>query len=452
VTGQGDDRPGQDGSRRLVSGIASAVLSRGIGVLVPLVLIPITLSYLGADLYGLWMAVLALTGMAAFADLGLGNGLMTKLAPCYSNGDADRARRYISSAYVVLTGIALAMSSLLWLMSGTIPWSSIFNATGSVAPSDARAVALVCLTAFVVNVPLSLVARVQYAYQQVGKSNIWQAAGSASSLPLVLGAVHAGLSPVGVVTSAVIGPVLVNLVNTIWMYGRHMPEIAPRLGSVDRELARELLGLSGLFVLVTIVMTLADNADNLIVAHTLGLQSVTAYAVPAKLFTQLGMLVVLVNQPLWPAHGEALARGQVTWVRRTARRMTVISMLAVLLPAAVVVLFGDRFFATWLSVPLGGNRWLLGGLALWWVMLATISPRFMVQNAAGVVRPQLVGYSLYLVLSVVAKWYGAKWFGIAVIPYIGVVTYVLAVVPAALYGYGRALAMHGVDMAGRRNL
>jgi hypothetical protein len=116
------------------------------------------------------------------------------------------------------------------------------------------------------------------------------------------------------------------------------------------------------------------------------------------------------------------------------------------------VLFGDRFFATWLSVPLGANRWLLGGLALWWVMLATISPRFMVQNAAGVVRPQLVGYSLYLVLSVIAKWYGTKWFGMVVIPYIGLVSYLLTVVPAALFGYRRALAMHEVDTAGRRDL
>jgi O-antigen/teichoic acid export membrane protein len=263
--------------------------------------------------------------------------------------------------------------------------------------------------------------------------------------------VNANLSPVAVVTATVIGPVLANVANSMWMYGRHMPDIAPRLGCVDQAQARELLRLGGLFFVLTIVVTLGDSADNLIIVHTLGLQSVTAFAVPAKLFMQLGLLVGLVNMPLWPAHGEALARGDVTWVRRTARRMTVISMLAALLPCAVLVLFGDQLFSLWLPAPLGGNRWLVGGLALWWVMLATVSPLFMVQNGAGVVRPQLLGHSLYLVVSVVAKWYGTKWFGIAVIPYAGVVGYAFTVLPTALYGYRRTLAIHGVDNPRRRD-
>jgi hypothetical protein len=73
------------------------------------------------------------------------------------------------------------------------------------------------------------------------------------------------------------------------------------------------------------------------------------------------------------------------------------------------------------------------------VMLATMSPRFMVQNAAGIVRPQLIGYALYLILSVVAKWYGVKHLGITSIPYIGVAVFMLTTLPATLYGYRRAL-------------
>ncbi|MGI5215894.1 lipopolysaccharide biosynthesis protein [Plantactinospora sp. CA-290183] len=430
---------GPDRSRRLAAGIATAALSRGTGVLIPLVLIPVTLSYLGPDLYGLWMAVTALTAMAAFADLGLGNGLMTKLAPCYSTGDADRARRYVSSAYLVLTVISLATCALLWLLSGVVAWSSVLNASGTVTASDARAVALVCLTAFVLNIPLSLVIRVQYAYQQVGRSNIWQAVGSLSALPLALGAVHAGLSPVAVIAATVLGPVLVNAVNTGWTYARQMPEVGPRPGSVDPELARELLRLSGLFFVLTIVWSVAMNADSLIVAHALGLDAVTGYAVPARLFNLLGFLVVLVNLPLWPANGDALARGHLDWVRRTTRRMTVISAGTVLLPAVVLVSAGDRLLAAWLPVPLGGDRWLLGGLAAWLVVLAVTSPIAMVQNAAGVVRPQLAGVALYLVLSVLGKWYAATRYGFAAVPYVSVVTYTLTVLPGTLYGYRQAL-------------
>ncbi|MBE1488711.1 oligosaccharide flippase family protein [Plantactinospora soyae] len=434
---------GRDRSRRLVTGIATAALSRGTGVVVPLVLIPVTLAYLGADRYGLWMAVTALTAMAAFTDLGLGNGLMTKLAPCYASGDTGRARGYISSAYVVLAAISLATCCLLWLLSGVIGWSSILNVSGTATPSDARNIALVCLTAFVLNIPLSLVVRVQYAYQQVGRSNIWQAVGSLSALPLTLGAVHAGLPPVAVIAATVLGPVLVNVVNTGWMYLRHMPEIGPRIASVDPRIARELMRLGGLFFLLTILWSAATQADVLIVAHALGLESVTTYAVPVRLFNLLGFLVTLVNLPLWSANGDALAQGHLGWVRQTTRRMTLFSTLTALLPAIVLVLVGDRLLGTWFGVPPGADHWLLVGLAVWGVTLAATSPRAMVQNAAGVVRPQLLGVGLYLVLSLVGKWYGAKWYGIAAVPYVSIVTYLLTVIPCTVYGYRQALAVSG---------
>ena len=64
----------------------------------------------------------------------------------------------------------------------------------------------------------------------------------------------------------------------------------------------------------------------------------------------------------------------------------------------------------------------------------------MVQNAAGVVSPQLLGWTLYLVLSVTAKWYGVGHLGITAFPYIGLAIYGLTVLPAALYGYRKALA------------
>ncbi|MEV1328689.1 oligosaccharide flippase family protein [Micromonospora costi] len=424
--------------RVLVSWIGTAALSRAVSALVPLALIPLTLSYFGTNLYGLWTAVIAVTAMMAFADLGVGLGLMTRLAPFRINGDVDAARRCISSAYAVVSAAALFLCALLWLFAGAIPWPLVFNVNGSTA-GEAQTVALVCLTAALLNIPLYLVYRVQYAYHQVVASNVWQAAASVASLLLALGAVLVKLPPVAVIAAVAACPLLVNVVNTIWTFGRHLPHLTPRLRFVEQRSIRDLLGLGGLFFIVTLVMTLADNADPLIIAHVLGLASVTAYAVPAKLLTQLGPLVILVNQPLWPMYGEALARRDFSWIRRTVRRMTIVSVLIAMLPSVFLVLFGDRLFAAWLPVPVG-SRPLLIGLACWWIALAAVSPRFMVQNAAGALRPQLLGYSLYLPLSVLGKLYGVGQFGVSAAPYIGVIIYTATVVPTAIYGYRKVLA------------
>lgn len=407
-------------------------------MLVPLALIPATLAYLGTDLFGLWMAIAALTGMAAFADLGLGNGLMTKLAPCYSNGDAATARDYISSAYLTLTGVALTACGLLWVTSTHIPWRSVFNLPDSLAESDARAIVLVCVTTFLVNIPLALITRIQYAYQMVGQSNLWQAVGNLASLPLAWASVQLEAPPAVLVAATLSGPVLANVTNSLWLFTRR-PELAPRLGRVNAEVGGELLRLSGLFLALTVVTSVAINADNLIVAHTLGLASVAAFAVPARLFGQLGALITMVNTPLWPANGDALASGDLAWIRRTAKRMTLTSVCTVLVASVVLVLAGQAMMSAWLDVSLGTGQLLFIGLAIWWTLLASISPRFMVQNAAGVVRPQLLGWTAYLLLSVPAKWLCSRSLGADAIPYVGAVTYAITVIPSALYGYRKAL-------------
>jgi O-antigen/teichoic acid export membrane protein len=428
--------------RKLLSWIATAALGRLVSALVPLILLPVTLSYLGTELYGLWAAVIAITGMVVFADLGVGLGLMTRLAPCRITEDADTARGYVSSAYATVSAVALVACTTLWLFSGLVPWSALFNADGPAA-QDARLVASICLTAFLVNIPLALVIRVQYAYQQVAVSNIWQACSSALSLPLALGTVAVGMRPVVVIAAIAFSPVLVNAVNTAWTFGRRFRHLAPSPRFIERRRMRELLSLGGLFFLVTLVMVLADNADPLIIAHVLGLGAVTTYAVPARVFGQIGALVTLVNQPIWPMHGEAVARGDVAWIRRTVRRMTVVSVLTALLPSALMVTLGNDLLSAWLPISIE-NRSLLLGLACWWILLAAISPRFMVQNAAGVLRPQLCGYLLYLPLSAVGKYIGLQWWGVSAAPYVAVVAYSVTVLPAALHGYQRALRLANI--------
>lgn len=431
----------------MVSGILTGAVSRGVAGLVPIALIPVTLRYLGPDLYGLWMTVTALVGMAAFADLGLGNGLMTKLAPCYASGATAEARRYISSAYLCLSLLAAVLVGLLWSLSAAVPWARLFHTTDSATPDDARRMTLVCLTAFVVNVPLSLITRVQLAYQRISAANLWQGCGNLVTLPLAVGAVAAGLSPVLVVAATVVGPPLVNLVNSLWFFGRRRPDLRPGLTVADTAVAARLLRLGGLFLAVTVLTGIATNVDLVIVTHALGLHEAAAYAVPMRLFAQLGFVVALVSAPLWPANGDALARGDLAWVRRMTRRMTVVSAALVLALGGLLVLVVS-LVPTVLGLAVTPDVTLLAGLLAWWLLLATISPRFMVQNAAGVVRPQLLGWSLYVVVSLPAKWYGVRQFGSASVPWIGLVTYLATVVPAALHGFRSALARHTRPPAG----
>jgi len=62
-----------------------------------------------------------------------------------------------------------------------------------------------------------------------------------------------------------------------------------------------------------------------------------------------------------------------------------------------------------------------------------------VQNAAGVIKPQLIGWTLYLLLSVPAKLFAANAYGVAGVACVSAFIYALVVWPGAAIGYRKTL-------------
>jgi len=426
-------------TKSLLRGIAGSVVSRGLGVLAPLLLIPVMLRYLGPTYAGLWMTLIAVAALTVFADLGLGNGLMTRLPPALASNDLALARRLVSSSYAVLSVIALTVTAFLW---ATLPlglWSSVFDPQGVADPRAVNLLAVACLTAFTVNVPCALVTRLFYATQRAASAALWQAAASLAPILPVLVFVGLDAGPVAVVLVSVIAGPVVNLISTGWFFTRISPTLRPARALVAWNDMGGMLKLGAQFFALTVALVVANSLDNLIIAQVLGLAAVTAFAVPARVFLQLGQVVSLINVPLWAANADALSRGEIAWVRRVTRRMILVSTAALVTVSVPLVLFGEELISLWTGEPFDVPVLLTSGLAVWWLLMASLSPLFMVQNAAGVIRPQLVGWSAYAILSIPAKAYVAATEGAAAVPWVGVGLLIVTVVPTALHGYRVAM-------------
>jgi hypothetical protein len=144
---------------------------------------------------------------------------------------------------------------------------------------------------------------------------------------------------------------------------------------------------------------------------------------------------------IWPANGMALAHGDVAWVRRTTRRMIVLSGVIVGTAGLGLVACGDRLLRLWIGevdvsmVPVA----VLGGLALWSFLVAVTSPSNMVQNSVGLLRPQFVGWFAFLLLATALKVWALHAFWLPGLPAAACVAYLLTMVPASVVGYRRAL-------------
>lgn len=414
-------------------------------MLSPFVTVPVSLQYLGASLYGAWAAALSLTAVAVFADLGIGAGLMTRLAKAMAEDDTSRARRLTSTAYLALSLAVVICLISLWVSSVFLDWAAVVGNSSGADDAEMESLTLLTLSAFILNIVGSLIIRVQYATQQVGRSNIWQGAASFVGIAAVLAAAQIDAGSGFFIALASFSPVCVALINTIFFFaGRHGRSISPRLSEFSLKDLKDLAGIGGRFLLITVLMAMTLSSDNWIIAQTVSLAEVTNFAIPARIFAMFGVMTAILTTPLWPLNAAALQNGDIAWVRAITRKMVIITSLAVGALAGIGVLLGTDAIGWWLSDAVIPNRTLLCGLGLMVFVQAVVAPLFMVQNGGGVLTAQTVGYSLFLIV-VPIKWYIAAHIGTMWIPFAGALLYCILVWPAAFIGYRQTLSRASND-------
>ena len=98
-----------------------------------LVLIPMTLGYLGPVKYGVWLTLGSIVGWAGFFDLGLSNGLRNKLGEALAKDDIQLAKSLVSTTLIMLSGIGGFIYLIFWLINPLLNWLEILTAPASMA-------------------------------------------------------------------------------------------------------------------------------------------------------------------------------------------------------------------------------------------------------------------------------------------------------------------------------
>jgi O-antigen/teichoic acid export membrane protein len=376
--------------RRAALTSAATVLGRGAGLLATLISVPLTIRYLGTERYGIWMTISSIVALLGFADLGLGNGLLNAISTSHGRDDRDFARKCVSSAFFLLTGLAVFLAVIFFLCYPSIPWHRVFNVSPEVGRQEAGPAMAVFFGCFLVGLPLGIVNRIQMGYQQGFVNAAWQAVGSLLTLICLLGAIWwRGSLPVLVLALAG-APLLATACNGATLFCRNMPWLVPTWSATSWQAARQIGQMGFMFLILQVCVALLSSVDNLIVAQILGQEAVTQLAVPARLFSVAGAVAMIALMPLWPAYGEAMARGDIAWVKRTVIRSTVCAAAVSLTIALPLMVLGKPIVQAWAGVEIQPSQSLLVALGVWTVLSTVGTSISMFLNAANVVALQTV--------------------------------------------------------------
>lgn len=376
--------------RRVALTAAASALSRGIQLATSLISIPLTVHYLGAERFGLWMTVSALIAILGFADFGMGNGLLNAVAGAHGRENREEAAAAISSAFFLLLTVSLVLAVVFWALYPIIGWPLLFNVKSAKAIGEAGPAVAVFVASFLLGLPLGIVQRTQLGYQEGVESNLWAAAGNLLGFIGLLVALwfHAGLP--GLMLGVLLGPVVALAANGWFFFFRQRPWLRPRWPNVSARAAKTLLRTGFLFFALQVAAALCYQSPNFVIAQMLGASAVTAYAVPLRLFSVAPMFLGFVLAPLWPAYGEAIARGDHAWVTKTLKRSISLGLIVNVPIAAALVLFGRNLIQLWVGSSVAPALPLLAGLAIWAILNSFGGPLAMFLNGANVVAFQVV--------------------------------------------------------------
>ncbi len=416
---------GRERHRRMVLTAGASAGARGVTVTTSLISVPLTLHYLGPEQYGMWMVLSSFTVMLSFADMGLGNGILNAVAREHGRDNRAAIREVISSGYAMLGAVSLLLIAGFAIVYPFVPWYRLFNA----ASTDARAQAGPALAAFIVcfaiAIPMNVVQKVQIGLQQGFMNSMWQGLSSVMTLVAVLTVIwFRGSLPV-LVLALVGAPLVTGLLNTLSFFSRHGRDLAPGRHSITRAAMVTTSRTGGMFFLIQIVGAVAFGADTIIVAQVAGAAVVAQYAVPERLFALVSMIVAMALAPLWPAYGEAIARGDRDWVRRTLNRSLLAAAAVSGGLSLVLVVIGRPLIHLWVGDVVQPTLLLLVGFAVWRVVEACGNAVAYYMNGANLMRVQAMVGAVSAVTKVLLKIALVRVIGPAGIPWGATVAFAL---------------------------
>jgi O-antigen/teichoic acid export membrane protein len=429
-----DHERGAERNRRALLTGSTATLARVVQVGTSLITVPLTLKYLGNERFGLWMTISSVLAMAAFADFGVGNGVLNTVAKAFGKDDMEGVRKAVASGFAVLNTIALLLLLSFFSVYRFVNWAHFFRVYSPQARAEAGPALAVFAVCFALNISMDVVQRVQLGLQQGYRYGLWQLCGSATGFIGVLCGIWLHVSLPVLVIAIAGAPIFATALNALHFFGFVRPDLRPSRGLVSRDVISQIASLGGLFFVLQLVVAVSYSADNFIIARTLGAVNVPDYAIPQRMFALVSMMSGMLIAPLWPAYGEAISRGDMLWVRKTLGNSMLIAVTVGSLISGTLLLLAPSLIYWWVGHRIHPPFVLLLGLAVWSVIDCGGGALNSFLNGASIIRFQVIVACLFGVGCLGLKIFFIRRYGLVGVPWASILAYgLLSVLPFALY-------------------
>lgn len=301
--------------------ILLSFIIKGLSIGITLVFVPLTINYIDAERYGIWLTLSSVIAWFNFFDLGLGNGLRNKLVEAIAKNDVAEERRLISTTYISLSAIAILLISVYLCIMPFIQWDELLKVSPSYK-GELKTLGLIIVVLFSVQFVLQLINTINLARQKVFLTSLVFLIGSIFSLCFILilrSTIPGSILLVG--TAMFAGNLLSLLLFSAYFFLFVRPDLLPKFRYFSFNSSSSLLKLGGKFFLIQVSAIVQYETTNVLISRYFSATQVTQYNISYKLFGILIMMFSIAISPLWSAVTDAQSKGDFKWIRKTEKKV-----------------------------------------------------------------------------------------------------------------------------------
>lgn len=337
--------------------IVALFLIKGISVLNSLLLVPLSISYLNKDNYGVWLTIYSMLSWLGLLDIGLGNGLRNKFAECKANGNIAQIKTYVSTAYVLLSGVMVATVLVFFMINYFVDWQKVLNVSTIEADVLKRTVVVVFIF-FCAQLVVKLISTILFADQKSFMAAVINTTSSVLTLISVYilsKTTQSSIYYMGFMVGLI--NVVVPLVISIYYFRTTYKYCAPSFSSVSIKNSRGLISVGLIFFLFQSSALIVVATDNIIISQLFGPQEVTPYNIAIKYFAPLVIVFTILSTPLWSAYTDAYEKKDFEWIKSITKKMTKIwfGLLIIFVPFVII---SPYVYHVWIGKEVNIPIWL----------------------------------------------------------------------------------------------
>jgi O-antigen/teichoic acid export membrane protein len=296
------------------------LIYQGISVVCSLLTLPITISYLNTESYGLWIGIFSLYNVILNFDLGLGNGMRNLLSSEVSLTDDLYARKVINTNLIILVVLAILSFIFFNLFKN---YAVPINIKNNLEPKF--------IVIFFVFAYLDIISRqIRTVYSALHFTNV----------PIILNATqnilflfflfvlnntntffHSKLITVCFLYFSV--PVFVNTMTINLSRKRYLKFLKFSVKDFSFILAKKILAISIYFFGIQIFLSLLTESTNIFLFENNMYNVLTSVNISDKYFGLISVVATFALFPVWSAVATEMSKGNYSWINHKLRKIEI---------------------------------------------------------------------------------------------------------------------------------